>query len=228
MFVTKNYEVKIFISSGYPSLNKSPLGRTFNNVVRAINEEKSLPKLIVMVTDNDLIKYIRSSVGHHLLKKQIDRSYNWLATQIDRAILSYKDYVSEKSKRHYIPHILWILPPSHIHFDQMDNMKREYAAEAIQTLSAMRSNTSALQMLKIWDAQDASLFLRDNYRFTSQGIKNYWLSIDSAIRCWCIAIAHKYINPKKPGKKGPTKFTRNFVHVPQNRRKLPTPPYQTL
>ena len=224
-FAAKFYELKTFTSSAYPSLNKSPLGRTFNNVVRAINELQTLPKLIVMVTDNDLVKYIRSSIGEELLTKQIQRSYNWLGNQLQRSFMTFKEFLPEKAKRQHIPQVLWILPPTHKNFDETDNMKRSIAGQAIRTLVNTKEGMAALQMLKIWDHEDGSNFMRENYRFTTQGLTNYWLSIDSAIRFWCVAISRKCEIKRRIGKK-PTNYhqnpyKRNNIQI---RRKLPTPP----
>ena len=50
---------------------------------------------------------------------------------------------------------------------------------------------SCLKMVKIWDSDDSNAFVYNSNRFTSEGLDKYWLSIDSAIRHWNVAIYPK-------------------------------------
>ena len=50
---------------------------------------------------------------------------------------------------------------------------------------------SVLKMLKVWDSEDGDSVLFDSTRYTAKGLTNYWLSVDSAIRFWDVAMYPK-------------------------------------
>ena len=65
---------------------------------------------------------------------------------------------------------------------------------------------TALQMIKIWHHDDSAAFINELYRFTTEGLIKYWMSVDSAIRYWFTAIGNKQLM-KKNQKFRSSKFT---------------------
>ena len=193
-YTFKNFEVKAIVTKDYNNWNRSPPGRLLNNLITAINEHGSLPKLIVMVLDDDMIRRIRLE---DFAETQIKEITEWLVREVAKAVTIYKDFLPNKAKKFLLPHILWIGPPTHMNFGSNNNRKREIQNRALQNVVKQNANMSILQMIKFWEHTDSNLFVFDNYRFTSEGLKKYWLSIDSAVRFWDVAIFPK-ICGKKP------------------------------
>ena len=51
---------------------------------------------------------------------------------------------------------------------------------------------STLQMRKVWEYDDQSLFLKEQCRFTVAGYTKYWLAIDHLIKLWDSFLGPKY------------------------------------
>ena len=47
-------------------------------------------------------------------------------------------------------------------------------------------------MIKVWNPDDTSLFSARTYRFTEEGLRKYWLSIDAAIKFWDTILCDKF------------------------------------
>ena len=55
-FMKENFELFEYSASRYSSLIHNGLGRVINQVGKAIKEQVSLPKVVLMVLDDDIIK----------------------------------------------------------------------------------------------------------------------------------------------------------------------------
>ena len=77
--------------------------------------------------------------------------------------------------------MLWIKPPLHKYFGALNNFVREQASIMMLNIAELREDMSALKMLKIWDPEDGTSFLAEQYRYTPEGLTKYWLSIDMAV-----------------------------------------------
>ena len=115
----------------------------------------------------------------------------WLVKEYNKLLELYKDYLPTKAKKLGYPYFLWMSPPTHKYFSNFTNFKRDRQGHCLATVAKLQSNNSVLDMVKVWDPQDGISVLYDSTRFTSQGLTNYWLSIDSAIRFWNTAVFPK-------------------------------------
>ena len=182
-----------FFSSSYSSHIRSPAGRILNKTVGALNEHNTLPKLITFMIDDDIVKDISDT---STLFAKIKGITHWLLKEVKKAIDTYKEYLPVKSKKDFIPHVLWMAPPMHKSF--LNNKKREMFADCLLKEVKFHKGMTCLRMKKIWDPEDSNSFIADSNRFTSEGFAKYWLSIDSAIRYWNVAICLKINqNPRK-------------------------------
>ena len=205
-----NFEVTEYLSSKYKSSNPSTIGRLVNNLVYGLNKHKTLPRVIVFVPDDDIVKNIKTSD----VMIRIVTITEWVVKECHKAITTYKEILPDKAKRSYMPHMLWIAPPVHRFFGSSNNKKREIQAECLDKIAKLYSNMMVLKIIKHWDLEDRNSFLFESYRFTSEGLKNYWKGVDAAIRFWNVAIYPK-ISSTKP-KNVPAKSKRSrYKWVPQ-------------
>ena len=184
-----------------------------------------------MVLDDDLFR---------ALKLQSDNYNNHFSTiifglldMIDKAVTAYKELLPNKAKHESIPHILWIVPPTHKNFADSSNEKRTKFAQVLAKVVAMFKNMSMLKLVKVWDPDDGNSFINESYRFTNTGLHKYWMSVDAAIKFWNIALSKKFDKPAKSGKKNRqsphcpkmgVKFSSSFRSKKKLFRRLPTPP----
>ena len=186
-FAFLNFEMRDFFSDDFTSHNCSVAGRIINNLINALYEHSTLPKLIVMVLDNDIVK--KNIPDSANMFDKIRGITKWLLKECQKAIDIYKDFLLIKSKRDTVLQFLWIAPPTHKYFH--DNKKREMQSSALHQEVKYFEHMVALNMIKFWDSTDSKNFIYEANRFTAEGFIRYWLSIDVAIRYWNTAIFPK-------------------------------------
>ena len=109
---------------------------------------------------------------------------SWLINEFEKLLQSCKDVLPYKAVKEGFLHVLWIEPPMHKNFGDINNNMRLCQRDCLHEIVQVKTNMSSLKMLKHWDHDDGGAFLKDRNRFTSDGLDRYWDSIDSAIRYW--------------------------------------------
>ena len=217
----------------YVSQNKSTIGRFINALAAAIAKEPILPKIIVIIPDDDLIKlFMELEQG---FSRSIGKVIDHIMNNFDRLISANKDYLEAKSKKQDYPHMLWIQAPYHDNF--ANNTERSKFNQSLVRMAKYHQNTSALELKKIWNHSDSNLYVREARRYTTRGYAAYWEAIDKTVK-FCDTIVLK--KPEHKKKKQPFKFNGNLDHYHwqqhspakfknnmksgNGKRKLPRPP----
>ena len=112
-----------------------------------------------------------------------------------RAVEACKDNLPKKAKKDTIPQFLWIAPPVHANFH--DNSRRDMFGECLTKASKFQKHMSVLKLIKIWEEDNPNDYSYESDRYTATGLAKYWLSVDSAIRYWNVAIFPKIGKPSK-------------------------------
>ena len=193
MYGFQNFELRTFFSSRYSSHNRSTAGRILNKFINALNEHNTLPKLVIVILDDDLVYDIPNDSN---LFSKIHNISTWLIREFEKNLEIYKDYLPIKAKQKHLPQIMWITPPVHKYF--CNNRKREMLMDCIFKETKVRKDMVALKMVKVWDPEDSNSYIYESDRFTSEGLMKYWLSVDSALHYWNVAIFPKIGKPKQP------------------------------
>ena len=136
--------------------------------------------IIAVVVDDDVINQIDFEGDNEALQEVYERELAWLNRRIQRAILTKKDYYPEKAKARGQPHVIWIVPPTNVNFN--NNVKRRIFAEALKSTAEQFNDVTAYELKQVWDSEDMNLFLQPQNRFTSEGFIRYWDSIDRTLR----------------------------------------------
>ena len=167
-----------FLNNKTDSLDTNAVSRIRNLLVGAIHMQVQLPKLIVVVPDNDIIEYIdyRKYGAAEVYAKFLD----WIMTQQERLIASQKEYLPLKARQLNYPQIIWIEPPLHDNFD--NNTQRAIFGNILSNTAQFYDGVSVLQLKKIWDEKDTKLFVKENKRFTADGMKKYWEAVDKTVK----------------------------------------------
>ena len=231
-YIKENFDVTGFMNGKYISNNPSMMSRLKNALATAINEQAILPRLIVVVPDDDLIKLFHGFKEG--LSKAMGKIIDNIMTSHERSLTVYKDYLDDKSKTNELPHVLWIQPPMHENF--ANNFERNKFGSCLERMASFHANVSAFQLKKIWNGADSNLYVRESRRYTTRGLDDYWEAIDKTVK-YCDTITLKPTNKKKTPKtvradrfhwqKNSANKNKGAYrhHVNESdRRRLPTPP----
>ena len=156
----KTYEVIEFLSSKYKSSNPSPASRLINNIVYGFNRHRQLPKLIILVPDDDIVKNIKSSEAMMITIGMVSE---WITREVLRAVESDKEMLPDKCKCATTPQIMWIAPPTHKYFGTSNNKKREVHTKCLERIAKKHDTVHTLRIIKCWNHDDSNAFIYDSY-----------------------------------------------------------------
>ena len=175
LYMKTNYDVVPFMDKSYTSNVCSILARTINHLVKAINTHTKLPKVIIFVMDDDIIRATKPPEKRAMLV--YTEMMKWLFGRIERKIEERKDQLPMKAKCKEYPKIYWVEAKQHKYFE--NNVFRRKMNSVIQSLTSTFTSIRIMKMKKHWNFDDANLFKHN--RFSSTGLAKYWMSVDSGL-----------------------------------------------
>ena len=171
-----------------------------------------------------------------------------LFSDIRKGIQAYKEFLPKRGKKLDYPHILWIEAPLHNHYSKVFNEHCKKFNEALKLVATRVTGVSVLQLKKVWDPENAKLYLREQQRLTADGIMTYWMAVENTVR-YCLVVLdqqkskYRYANVNRksvsdtthqlPGamyhdykKKNHKTYheVKHSCYKLDNRCKMPTPP----
>ena len=122
MYTYKEFEVREYFTSKYLEKSgiKNIITRIHNAFMKGINEHSQLPRLIVLVMDDDIIRGGRCEDDADFTVFYT-RILDYIMWDMDKQLNLYKELLPSKCKREGIPHILWLAPPTHKNFYSRNN-----------------------------------------------------------------------------------------------------------
>ena len=175
------------------------VGRLANLLNSAVTTQvakkvEPLPKIIVIVPDEDILKCLDYNTADSDLAKAYKRLINYVMTEFERGVSSFKDNLPAKCKKDGYPHFLWILAPLHKKLSDENYNARITFNQCVEDTCKFHVNVSSLELKKVWDPQDGTLIQRE--KFTAEGYKKYWDAIDRTVR-YCDSVVIKKKSTKK-------------------------------
>ena len=156
---------------------RNVIGHVRNNFVEAINEYTLLPKVVVVVLDNDIVK----STNHYetgaalAMGPQID----WLATELHRITTAHKERLPTRARKFRYPQFLWVTAIKHDKFS--DNEFREKFNDGVVSVAALHREMHVLK-LHSWDPMDRNAVSKR--RLNAIGQARYWECVNDAFQAW--------------------------------------------
>ena len=145
-YTRRYYGTRGFFTNKYSHHDQNAVSRLRNTLAKAITDRVLLPKMVVIVPDNDLIKFAQSADYNRILDNIMKQHNKYIDIQ--------KEYLPERSLRgNMYPQLIWIEPPLHDNFH--DNKQRRKFTECLQEATKFHKNTLSLSLKKIWDPQDS-------------------------------------------------------------------------
>ena len=192
------FEVSGFNINKDQSYDYNTVSRIRNGLVRAIRDQKVLPKFIVMVYDDNILQYAKNKGGTS--STVFERLLKWLICQCDRLISTQKEYLPIKAKKVNEPYFIWIQPLVHRNFK--NNQLREKFAVCLEKTATYHENTFALPLKKVWDENDSALFSATDNKFTANSYISYWEAVDQTVRYADTLLLKKESSTKNKSKVG--------------------------
>ena len=177
-YATLNYEVQCYSNNKFTTLNPNMISRLRNLMTRAINEQILLPKFIVVVPDDDIIKYLNySKFG---MSEALGRLLNHIMVDYNHLLESQIEFLPRRSCPNALPYIFWIQAPLHTNFS--NNLARIKFNKSLETITQFHENIQALELKKGWEPENGNFYLLESRRFTADGLGAYWAAVDKTIR----------------------------------------------
>ena len=172
-------------------------------LVKALNEHSKLPKYIVVVMEDDIIRCINfSGMKEADIIAVFNQCINWLLEKYHKLIKERKELLPKKASKFLYPQVFWVALPLHHNFDDNSIEIRQFN-QVLESIAGKFKETKTMKIRRHWSYNDSSV--------TPAGIINetgkirYWSGIDECIEFW-----ENGKKKSKPGNNGRT-FIRN-VH----------------
>ena len=175
-YMRAHYDVTGFCQG--VGLNGSVVSRLRNAVIEGINAQVLLPRAILLVFEDDILKevnHFKPGISHIC-----GRLLEWLSNQLHRAIVAHKEKLPSKSRKFRYPTILWVKAVKHYDFKEMNEFRDKFN-NCVNATVALFREMEVLNLEK-WDDCDRGLIKND--RFTARGMASYWMSINDAFEKW--------------------------------------------
>ena len=176
LYMRDKYDVFAFLNNSHFDTNF--LSRLRNVLVTAFNQNDKLPRIILIVLDNDLLRFI----NHRKFGVQLESAtlQEWLLQEVNQVVNQRFAQLPNKCIKPGFPHVVWFGLPLHDVF--IDNDLRIKFNHGFECEVLKFKNMSLLLPKKGWNAKDKTVILNGNY--TPNGAAMYWLAIDVAIHFW--------------------------------------------
>ena len=212
-FGMQRYSVEIAATDKYNNNNPFLIGRLLNTVIKALNKCENMPKMIFLITEDDIVNDIKTtdrSEANAIFEKYI----HYLITEVEKVIDHFRDLLPENAKRVGWPKVIFIQPTIHRNYEYVNQRLRQQLAEVFEKSITKKDMFWALKLLQVWDKNNLNIARAETQKITNDGLAIFWKAIDRTVRfcdkCMLRAEANLDNNP--------------FVKDKEDRRRLPTPP----
>ena len=191
MVPLQNFDMRTCFTNKYTSLNGNMISRLRNSLANAIEAQPLLPRMVVIVLDDDIMTEFPFS--KKAKPKHIAGILHWLMVEYDRLVTGHKENLQQKSKKLGYPSFMFIEAPYHENFH--NNERREIFNEGLRTAGNLHDRVAVLELKKIWDNSNSNLYMKNERRYSAEGLRTYWEAVDKTIR-FADTIQFKKMNQK--------------------------------
>ena len=162
----EHYELLACNMSKYASTDCNVISRIQNKFAKTVNEGKFLPKMVVIVPDDDIIRCVDVSkeVAPHVWMCVL----SWLMKEMKCIVLTQKEFLPTKAKRNGQPHFIWLEAP--LNTDFLNNEDRMVFNTALHQAGKLNEGVTILKLKQVWEPDSQNYFISASLRYTSAGI----------------------------------------------------------
>ena len=158
------------------------IARFRNSLVNMIRKRNTIPKIVVIVPENDLIKAFNADKFGQSI--HYGQAIEWIMDEFVDIMDKYRGFIPLKAKKGKSgwPFFLWIAQSLHSNYDEEDYHKRKKFTKCLEKITHGDREVSSLRLMKqVWDQENPD-FVNKNHRFTNEGWRAIWSAIDNAIQ----------------------------------------------
>ena len=152
------------------------MSRLVNCVTNAINTKLSLPKWMIIVTEDDLLK---DNTAWYVTADDFKQMLDWVMAEHAKVITRFKSYMPVKAKKYQWPLILWVIPTLHVNYNNFSQCKEFISG---LRMAANDHNVGVIPLRQLWNPKDSSLFTARQQQYTNGGLNILWTAMDRAIK----------------------------------------------
>ena len=139
LYTTTHYETEL-IAGTFSSQTKSIVARLRNCMVHTYNNYQILPKWVIWIVENDIIKALKyTDFG---VTESYQAVLTWLFDELKTIRNELRDALPFKAKKYEWPYFLWIEPTLHRSYG--DNEIRKIFTESLKQVSAKHEESITL------------------------------------------------------------------------------------
>ena len=175
-YIAQHFKMSITASGGKSNIN-SPIARIINGFIKNYNEQKKLPKWVMIVPEDDLINMF-------LVQNNLSLTYQmvieFITSEIEKVATAIKESLPNKAKKYGWPFIIWVEPV--LHTNLHDNRLRSEFILSLHKTILMHNTSLVLQPRQAWSADDMELMDWQRQKFTDEGKQLFWCSMEQMAR----------------------------------------------
>ena len=105
-YARRNFEISVYTTNLFLSNERNMLTRHRNLLVTALRDHKPLPKMIIVVLEDDFIRNFK----YKATISTYTRALKWIMREYKKLIDIYKDFLPRKAQKLHYPHFIWVKP----------------------------------------------------------------------------------------------------------------------
>ena len=180
-YANQHFEVTIAAGDKYNCSIPNILARMKSALVEVLNNSINIPKIIMLVPENDIIKDV--GISDKSLAEEHYREYikYFLQTTME-VINTFKQLLPEAAKRPGWPKLVIITPTIHRNYSEIESIQRAAFASVLDEQARKLPDTWALRLLQVWDKNNLNIVRRDTGNITNEGYTIFWKAVDRTVR----------------------------------------------
>ena len=179
-YINTAFEAQIFSHSFHHMFQATgnAISKLVNALIFAINNQKRIPKWILIVPEGDLLhctahtQFGVSSVYGLIIE--------YIMSSMDTAIHSLIDKIPHRANKYNWPYFLWVEPTLHMKYT--DNSLRGKFIKSLHTAALMHDRTVVLPLKQMWCENSPNIYDSNLNKLTPAGLNTIWRAIDQAVR----------------------------------------------
>ena len=172
-FSTTNFDTHITAGSGNSSC-KNLVARIVNGIINTFNTQCTIPKWIVIVLEDDIVKTFKSK----------DENYKpvleFILNSCEQIVSDMIKDLPFKAIKYSWPFIMFI--ESSINCNYENNDQRIKFNQALHETIKGRDRFISVPLRQNWMNNDGELYRHHKRCHTTRGLKTFWTSVDQTIR----------------------------------------------
>ena len=133
--VRQNYEISAFFTQvphnrddyGAEGICSNILARLYNCMVSTMHREATVPKMVIMVIESDIIDFL--SYDDYGISVMFGKIINNIAKEIKNVAYKFKSkYLQRKTTKPNWPQFIWVIPSTHVNYPN-NTLRHKFGAE---------------------------------------------------------------------------------------------------